>query len=272
MPSLAYTEPKHHGGASSSKVLFCLLFVPSILAGLVFFLLSIVLGYPFLLVLYLFKREVLTSALTPASQESIRRNPAFRDAALLARVWQSPVGQLYLHGPLEYQLREGYCAPTTLRNVLHSIPSLPAETVPAARSGPSTAVQYKTKIDAIGATSSTVVYGSDGFSAFVEAIKLANDPQYRVAVNFLHAALFGMGGPKWFAPVLLGAVMGGHFSNVIGYLEDVDMVLVFDVNQDFGPYLVDTHRLFQAVRASDIQSGKSRALVVSQLTGPATQV
>ncbi|KAG9410411.1 hypothetical protein AC1031_018449 [Aphanomyces cochlioides] len=251
--TLTYVEPPHHSTRLPAFVK-CLLVIPTIIFALYMFVVSLVLGPLILLGLYLFKRDVITSALTPASLESIEKNPRYRDAALLERVWKHPVGQQYLIGSLEFQFREGYCAPTTLRNA-----------------GPSTASQYQVKIDAIGYTKSTIVYGSEGYAAFLEAIKLANNPQYRVALNFLHAALFSMGGHKYLPHVALGAILGGHFSNIVGYLEDVDMVAVFDVNEDFGPYLVDSKRLYSAVRASDVQSGRTRALIVSQILDSSVQ-
>ncbi|CAK4077753.1 unnamed protein product [Aphanomyces euteiches] len=268
--SLTYVEPPHHSTRLPAFVK-CLLVIPTIIFALYMFVVSLVLGPLILLGLYLFKRDVVTSALTPASLESIEKNPRYRDAALLERVWKHPVGQQYLSGSLEFQFREGYCAPTTLRNVLKSIPTIPSDKIPSAKAGPSTASQYQVKIDAIGYTKSTIVYGSEGYAAFLEAIKLANNPQYRVALNFLHAALFGMGGPKYLPHVALGAILGGHFSNIVGYLEDVDMVAVFDVNEDFGPYLVDSKRLYSAVRASDVQSGRTRALIVSQILDSSVQ-
>ncbi|RHY87295.1 hypothetical protein DYB35_002710 [Aphanomyces astaci] len=224
-----------------------------------------ILGYPILLVLTILKHDFIVSIFSPAAHESIKKHPKYKDASLWGRVWSAPVGQLYLQGGLEYQLQEGYCMPTTLRNVLKSIKSVDAKDIPEAKRGPSVPEKYAAKIDAIGHTVSTVVFGSDGYIAFVEALKLANDPNYRVALNFLRSPVFGINRPSFAPHNLLMALAGGHFSNIVGYLEDEDLVAVFDVNHTYGPYLVESRRLFDAVNAHDFQSGKTRGLIVSQL-------
>ncbi|CAK4077752.1 unnamed protein product [Aphanomyces euteiches] len=252
---LEYVEPGHRWSNANFRVV----------RQIVLACIATVVGGPMLLFLYIFKREALMSILKYASVESIKKQPKYQDKTLWQRVWDSPVGQLYLKGGLEYQLREGYCMPSTLRNILRSIPTISSDAIPPAKAAPSTADNYATKIDAIGYTTSRVVYGSDGYEAFVEALQHANDPQYRVAVNFLRSPIFGAGAP-WFLPHnLLLALVGGHFSFVVGYLPDEDLVAVFDVNHTYGPFLVPTRRLFNAVSAHDLQSGKSRALVVSKL-------
>ncbi|RHX97123.1 hypothetical protein DYB25_012252 [Aphanomyces astaci] len=275
--SLTYADPKHSvtGATKRSLVASILLFPVRIAEGVLLVVLSIVIGVPVLVYLHLFKPDVVTSALTPASLRSIQQTQGhvhFKDPVLLQRAWALPTGQLYLQGQLEFQRREGYCAPTTLRNVLKSIPSVPLELIPEAKAGPLTAQQFKTKLDAIGHTTSTLVYGGAGYDLFLAAIKRSNDPDYRVAINFLHPALFGMDGPSFLPHVMLLAILGGHFSNIIAYLETEDLVVVFDVNEDFGPYLVPSKRVYDAVRAIDIQSGVARALVVSELVHKPRQV
>ncbi|ETW05705.1 hypothetical protein H310_03418 [Aphanomyces invadans] len=252
--AVEYVEPGHPAAHSHRAVRRAIMIT----------IMSIV-GYPVLLALAIFKYDFIVSVFSPASQSSIKKHPKYKDASLWARVWAAPVGQLYLRGNLEFQLQEGYCMPTTLRNVLKSIPTVNAKDIPEAKPGPSTPERYAAKIDAIGHTTSTVVFGSDGYDAFIAALKRANDPNYRVALNFLRSPVFGINSPSFVPHNLLLALAGGHFSNIVGYVEDEDLVAVFDVNHTYGPFFVESRRLYDAVNAHDFQSGKTRALIVSQL-------
>ncbi|KAF0699353.1 Aste57867_10069 [Aphanomyces stellatus] len=251
---IEYVEPGHPSSPTHRRA-----------RRMIMITLMTILGYPVLFLLYLFKHDFILSVMGPASDESIKKNPKYKDATFLQRVWASPVGQLFLQGKLEYQLQEGYCMPSTLRNVLKSIPHVDAKDVPVAKPGPSTPEKYVAKLDAIGYTTSTIVFGSDGYDAFVAALKHANDPTYRVAINFLRSPLFGINSPSFAPHNLLLALAGGHFSVVVGFLEDENLVAVFDVNHTYGPFLVDAKRLYNAVSAHDFQSGKTRALVVSKI-------
>ena len=76
----------------------------------------------------------------------------------------------------------------------------------------------------------------------------ANDKDRRYLVNFQRGLLFGKG--------------VGHHSPIAGYLEDRDLVFVLDVNPKFGPWLVSTERLYQAVSSSESGTGKTRGLLL----------
>jgi hypothetical protein len=107
-----------------------------------------------------------------------------------------------------------------------------------------------------------VIPGSDGYAAFVAALRLANDPsRYRVGANFLRGALFGTPGATP-AATLLG-LLAGHFSPIIAFLEREDLVLVFDVNHKFGAFLVPTRRYVQRERLSYLFSLFSSLLIFS---------
>jgi hypothetical protein len=80
-----------------------------------------------------------------------------------------------------------------------------------------------------------------------ELKKAANDPRYRLLANFHRKPLFGSG--------------GGHHSPLGGYLEAEDLVFVLDVNERFGPWLVSTARLFEAMDTMDSSSGAKRGLL-----------
>ena len=85
-------------------------------------------------------------------------------------------------------------------------------------------------------------------AAFREELGHANDPARRLIINFHRRPLFGSG--------------GGHHAPIGGYLEAEDLVLVLDVNERFGPWLVSSARLFEAIDTVDSSSGQKRGLLV----------
>ncbi|EQC34596.1 hypothetical protein SDRG_07920 [Saprolegnia diclina VS20] len=251
--SFPYTEPPTPPSDSVGDTLRRAVFVT---------LLSI-LGLPYMLYACLFQRTMITPVLAAARRTSIKLDAMYKDPPRLARAWATPIGQRYLAGGLEYQRREGYCASATLRNVLKSVGR--SDVLPASRRGASTPTQYVAALDHVGCTSSKIVYGSDGYDAFRSALRAANDPSYRVAANFLRSPLFGFNGLTYAPFNFILGVFGGHFSNVIGFLEDDDLVIVFDVNHTYGPYLVDAKRLYSAVNTYDQTAKRTRALIVSKV-------
>ena len=108
-----------------------------------------------------------------------------------------------------------------------------------------------------------------------------DDPQHcrRVAINYLRPVLFGFKPPKWVPCHLILGLLGGHFSPLLGLLDnptdmnnanaktgDNPLVGVFDVNHAYGgAYLIPAKLLYQAVKAKDISTGKSRAIIVVTL-------
>ena len=77
-------------------------------------------------------------------------------------------------------------------------------------------------------------------------MRRANDPARRYIINFSRTSLFGAG--------------AGHHSPIGAYLEREDLVFVLDVNQDFGPWLVERSRLFAAMDTPD--GDKKRGLLL----------
>lgn len=116
---------------------------------------------------------------------------------------------------------------------------------------------------------STVTEGSVSYSDFLVELKKANDPKYRVVANFLRPALFGFQSPTFIPKNILLGLLGGHFSPVLGVFEqnvpntedNAPLVAIFDLNSDYGLFFCSSKRLYLAVRAADITTAKSRALI-----------
>jgi Phytochelatin synthase len=193
-----------------------------------------------------------------ASVVSISRTMDFQDPAVLDRAWALPVAAAYRHGGYEYQANPSFCGPASAANVLHS--------------------------EGVSATQRSVLSGSDihpifglllprGITLDQEAALLrtstrqrvtvlrdlslgefraqlpqANDLSRRYIVNFHRGPLFGMG--------------HGHFSPILGYLADEDLVFVGDVNHDYMPFVVSSARLFDAMNTVDSASGLKRGMLV----------
>lgn len=205
----------------------------------------------------------------------LARQPAidFNNAGekeLVQKALSLPTAQVYLkENALEFQITEGYCSVVTQRNLLKSIPGFPAEKVPCStkKGGPSTAGEFSSSLSAISGYRTKVVHGSsDGYEAFRNALCQSNEPErYRVAVNFLRSALMGFGN-VWLPSNWMLAFAGGHFSPVLGYLENENLVAIFDTNHKYGFYLCDAKRLFNAVNTVDVANGITRGVIVMDLT------
>jgi hypothetical protein len=108
----------------------------------------------------------------------------------------------------------------------------------------------------------------------MEEIKVAlNDPNCRIALNYLRPALVGFKIPKILPANFLLSLMSGHFSPIIGMLDESKesecLIAVFDVNHAYGgTYLVPSRMLYESVKAHDLMTGRSRALVVIKMKNP----
>ena len=225
-----------------------------------------IIASPFFLYQYITHQTAFHDIWVKGRKKSIIYSEYYKNKHLLAKIWNSVSGQLYLKGGLEYQANVGYCPAATTRCILRSIPSHIPIAIPPMVSSSSLPPKVAAAIDnASTLTKTTVIYGNEGYEAFLSAIKLSNNPKYRVAVNYLRSALYGITLP-FLHNILLGYI-GGHFSPVIGYLPDQDLVAIFDVNHNYGVFLVDTKRLYDAVNTYDIMSKTTRGLVLTEITG-----
>ena len=191
-----------------------------------------------------------------AQVESIERAATYRDATLLALAEQLPVASAYLSHPFEYQDNPSFCGPTTAANLLRS----------TGRDATQKSVIVGTNVHTIfgllptgltldeeaallrQATGAQVSLLRDlDLATFRANLASANDVATRFIVNFHRGPIFGRG--------------HGHFSPILGYLSDRDLVLVGDVNRDYGTYLVSSARLFEAIDTIDSATGKKRGLL-----------
>jgi len=173
-------------------------------------------------------------------------HPSYQRFEFLKRAWALPVATMY--APLLPQSFTSICGPTSAANVLRSI-QIPSGGNPFRKFGvramslgqlaleSASIVPPQWRVDALRPA------GLDDFRA---QLRLTNDVNYRYIANFSRRWLFGHG--------------GGHHSPIGGYLESEDLAFVLDVNAGYGPWLVPTDRLFQAVNEGD-WAGITRGLV-----------
>lgn len=195
-----------------------------------------------------------------AGVPSIEREPAYRDPALMRAAWSRPVAVRYRRLPFEYQHNQSVCAPTSVADVLHSLGDASSQEAVLAGAHERTWFGYLIggmTLDQLGTLLSErirrpvrVVRGLD-LPRFRAAMRLLDDPRYRVIANFHRGPMFGRG--------------HGHFSPLLGYLPARDLVLVGDVNATYRPYLVSTARLWRGVDTVDPDSGRKRGLAVVRI-------
>lgn len=187
---------------------------------------------------------------------SIAAAPVYQDAALLERAWTLPAATAY-RPVFASQPNQSTCGPTSIANALRSlgrdatvdgvIDRAGLWTVFGQLPGGITLDQAADALRAQGAGEVTVLRGLD-LPAFRAAVAQANDPRVRVIANFTRIPLFGKG--------------HGHFSPILGYLPESDLVFVGDTNAAFGPWLAPLPRLHEAADTVDVSSGEKRGLLV----------
>jgi hypothetical protein len=187
---------------------------------------------------------------------SIKDSGVYQDPLLLKKAWQLPVAAAY-QTAIEFQRNGSVCGPTSLANVLHSFNKAGTQESVLQGTNFTTVLGYLPEgitLDQLADVARqklqrkvTVLRDLD-LSAFREQLTHVNDPTRRYIINFSRGPLFGTG--------------GGHHSPIAGYLRDDDLVLVLDVNQKYGPWLVKPQRLFEAMDTIDTTSKKKRGLLL----------
>jgi hypothetical protein len=184
---------------------------------------------------------------TATASSSIRASPTWQNPALLEKAWALPVAQLY--APLLSQGFTSICGPTSVANVLRSM---------GVRSGKNPLRGFGVRamgLEQLAREAAEVV--PQGWSVravrppTIEALRAelvaSNDERVRLVTNFARAPLFGGG--------------SGHHSPIGGYLAEEDLAFVLDVNAGYGPWLVSTERLFEAMNTvADWSTGAKRGL------------
>jgi hypothetical protein len=187
---------------------------------------------------------------------SIKESRDYQDPALLKKAWALPVAAAY-QADIESQQNGSVCGPTSLANVLHSYKRLGTQQSILQGSGFSTVMGYLPQgltLDQLAEIARqklqrkvTVLRDLD-LAAFREQLSHVNDPARRYVLNFSRGPLFGTG--------------GGHHSPLAAYLAQEDLVLVLDVNKKYGPWLVKSDRLFEAMNTLDATAQKKRGLLL----------
>ena len=187
---------------------------------------------------------------------SIAATPEYKDSALLARAWALPVAATY-ERPVASQSNGSVCGPASVANVLRSLGDSNAsqasvlEATGKCRIGlciPGLTLDELADIARQKTSKKVTVVRDIDIDELRVHLRRANDPTRRYLMNFHRGLLFGKG--------------VGHHSPIGGYLEAEDLVLVLDVNDAFGPWLVETERLFRAMDSVDSSTGKKRGLIV----------
>ncbi len=188
---------------------------------------------------------------------SIQLQATWQDPTLLNKAWALPVAALY-RAHLAYQRNQSFCGPASIANVAHSwgMPGDQGDVLVG--TGVKTYLGYLPSgltLDQLAGVARhrftnqrvTVLRGLD-LATFRQHLMLANEPGRRYVVNFSREPLFGKG--------------GGHHSPIAGYLVAQDLVLVLDVNQSFGPWLVKPARLLAAMNTMDEDARSLRGLLL----------
>ena len=187
---------------------------------------------------------------------SIRDAREYQDAAQLEKAWSLPVAAMYRPN-MVFQRNASFCGPTSIVNVMRSrnqpsdeatlLEGTGITTVLGYLPGGLTLDQLATLAERKSAGQATVLRDLD-LAQFREHLRWSNDASRRYVINFTRGPLFGTG--------------GGHHSPIAGYLVDEDLVLVLDVNAKYGPWLVKSERLYEAMNTMDQESQKKRGLLL----------
>jgi hypothetical protein len=191
-----------------------------------------------------------------SSVASIKSTAEYRDTTLLTKAWALPVALLY-EPRLDFQKNPSFCGPTSVVNVMRSLQLEGNQSTVLDGSGISTFLGLLPggmSLDQLGDLARTklgrkvTVFRDLDLATFREHLRASNDPSRRYVINFSRGPLFGTG--------------GGHHSPIAGYLNEEDLVFVLDVNRKYGPWLVKSDRLYEAMNAIERRSGKKRGLLL----------
>src|ERR1700692_891538 len=192
----------------------------------------------------------------PVPPDSIALTPAYQDNALLSRSWALRVAHLYGPDGYLFQQNPSVCGPTSIADVMRS---------EGRAADPSAILNASGVFQVFGFLPNGLTLDQEAeilkrnigapvrelrnlsLDEFRAEMAKSNDPAHGIVVNFTRVPLFGRG--------------GGHFSPVLGYLSDRDLVFVGDVNANYRPWLVPTQRLYDAQNTVDSVSHAKRGVL-----------
>ncbi len=203
-------------------------------------------------------RPTFTALRSTAKASSIRNSPEFQDASLLEAAWNLPVARAYGRGDYPVQLNPSLCGAASIAAVLRSQNREIAQTDVVA--GVSHRLWFGIlfgglTLDQVADLMHRHIRGPVSvlrdmpLDAFRRELWRFNDPAWRFIANFHRGPLFGHG--------------HGHFSPLLAYLSERDLVLVGDVNRHYRPFLVRSDRLWLAMNTVDRATGRRRGLIAA---------
>jgi len=213
-------------------------------------------------------------------QPAITKDERYQHSVLLEKAWSLPTSQIYKKNSVMYQPRSGLCGHASLNNVLQSIDLSPLDyprmrpfSLNGLRDFAHESIHEKLKLHSSDKKQpqieSVEAFPSYSYEDFRNMLKTqVNNPKYRFIANFLRTPLFFCDRGLLYS---IRKVMNGHFSPVIAYLEEEDMVLILDTNSTFKTYLCPVERLFHGCNSRDFfQSSKNghRGLIRITLKDP----
>jgi Phytochelatin synthase len=217
----------------------------------------VIVGAASLLLVALFAVVLRLTVLVPHFDVvSIATLPEYKDASLLEKAWALPGAAAYERRVVS-QSNGSLCGPATLANALRSLgegaatEALVLEGSGKCRTGyciPGLTLDEVAELARTKTRREVTVLRDLTLDEFREHLRRSNDASRRYLVNFQRGLLFGEG--------------TGHHSPIGGYLVERDLVLVLDVNEKFGPWLVPAERLFVAMDSVDPSSKRKRGMVL----------
>jgi len=197
----------------------------------------------------------LVAVLSPSqvSSEAIERS-VDRSAASLELAWSQPVASTYKNNVV-WQSNASRCGPASIANAFRSVGEAAAtEAEVLAGTGRcwtgfcilGLTLDELAEVAHVHTKRKVTVLRDLTLESFREHLRRSNDLTRRYIVNFSRDRIFGSG--------------VGHHSPIGGYLQAQDLVFVLDVNSKFGPWLVESSRLFAAMDTFDGE--KKRGLIL----------
>jgi len=184
-----------------------------------------------------------------AIRASVTRTPE-----LIEQAWQLPAAATF-ERRLTYQSNPSFCGPASLANIFRAL-GVSATTESAVLEGTGKCwigvcpvgltLDEVAEIARIHTKRKATTLRDLTLEEFRDHMRKANDTARRYLINFDRKPIFAAG--------------AGHHSPIGGYLEMQDLVFVLDVNEDFGPWLIETPRLYAAMDTMD--GDKKRGLLL----------